>query len=166
MFRDDPVVGKSAVGVLSVEPSADCLPCIGCKRKEAFAVHGIRDFRPGDIKESRHDIAQLGNAVAALTALYSDACAAACPEEQGDPAAPLIGAGFAEHMVVAQLFPVVRGKEDHSIFVNLMFDQPHDETTDLMVKMGDARVIADLCLSHKLRISRPGFGVKDPSVSF
>ena len=149
-----------------MEPSADSLSCVCRKGKEAFAVHGIRDFRPGDIKESRHDIAQLGNAVAALTALYSDACAAACPEEQGDPAAPLIGAGFAEHMVVAQLFPVVRGKEDHSIFVNFMFYQSHDEPPDLMVKVGDACVISDLCLSHKLRISRPGFGVKDPSVSF
>ena len=149
-----------------MEPAADSLSCVCRKGKEAFPVHGIRDFRPCDIKESRHDIAQLGNAVAALTALYSDACAAACPEEQGDPAAPLIGAGFAEHMVVAQLFPVVGGKEDHSIFVNFMFYQSHDETTDLMVKVGDACVISDLCLSHKLRISRPGFGVKDPSVSF
>ena len=67
-------------------------------------------------------------------------------------------------MVVAELFSVVRGKEKYRIVIKFLFDESHDQTSDLVVQMGDAGVVSYLRLTYKFRVFRACPGVKDPAL--
>ena len=67
-------------------------------------------------------------------------------EDQRDPDTPLIGPGFTEGMVVAQQFPMIRGKQDNGIFHLPVLPQRLEQPPDLMVQVGNAGIIANLGL--------------------
>ena len=69
-------------------------------------------------------------------------------------------------MVVTELFAVISGKDDDRIIVKFLLDQGHDQTSDLVVQMRNAGIVADLGLAGQFRIQRSGFGIKDPAVLF
>lgn len=72
-------------------------------------------------------------------------------------AASFIRSGFAEHMMVTKLLPVIGGKNDDGVVIQLLFDQCHDQPADLVIQMGNAGIVADLCLAYQFRIRRASF---------
>ena len=152
--------------MFTVQPCPLCKVRVFCKRKKALSVYRRRDLCPGYIQQRGHNIPQFRDTVAGGSGLYIGQYIFPGSDKQRNMAAPFIRAGFAEHMVVAQFFSMISCEDKYCVIINFLFDQGHDQTADLVVKMCDTCVVSDLSLAYKFRIGGACFRIKNPAVRF
>ena len=69
-------------------------------------------------------------------------------------------------MVVAQFLPVIGRKENQCIVIDFVFYKSHDKPADLVIKMGNAGIVSNLCFADQIGVNGACLRVENPSGLF
>ena len=115
-----------------------------------------------NVKKRGHNIPQFHNAVAYLS-LFSSGESFRTGNDHGDMAAALVRTGLAEKMMVTQFFPMVGSEQNDCVVHQAVFYESLNQSSNLVIHVSDAGVVANLSLSCQFRIDRAGGGVINSS---